>query len=275
MLFPGLVSGAVQAVMFNPFDRALFLRVLHRRSFFCRQNWTSPFQGFGNAALYRTLCGASYLVWQDLTMDALERNCGGFVAERPLLAQLTVGFVAGTLNGLILNKLQVVKYQIWSTAPSGETTSVDWRKVTRGMWRHGGVRVFFRGVSASILRDSCFGMIYETLRRSGQNESAPKDDAAPFFHNLGAAVIAGTATAPLNYCRNIIYGSPITGSPQRMRQLMRQLLMEAAWKPTLRDGAALLNARLNIVLGAVRVGVGMAVGQYIFDVVKLFTVCQS
>jgi hypothetical protein len=266
VLVPGLLSGAVQAVVFNPFDRALFLRVLHRRRFLCARNWSTPFQGFGNAALYRTLCGASYLIWQDVMHDVLESSCPGMQAERPVLAQLLVGFWAGTLNGLILNKLQIVKYQLWTDS----ATSVGgWRNIIREMLRHGGVRVFFRGVGVSILRDSFFGMIYETMRRS--SFIGELDEDRQFFRNMGAAVVAGTATAPLNYCRNMIYGSPVTGSPLRMRHLIRQLAREVSWQPSVRRRAALLNARLNVGLGALRVGLGMAVGQHVFDCLKSAT----
>ena len=270
-LVPGLIAGAVQAVLFNPIDRALFLRVLHRRSFFCLDNWANPFQGFGNAALYRTLCGASYLVWQDVMRGELERRNPQLLVDSPVVAQLAIGCIAGTLNGLALNQLQIVKYQLWSTPLTQQLASAGGSPIRRNgvirvaqeMLERGGVRVFFRGVGVSILRDSVFGMLYETIRRV-----RPPVTGCDFFWNLSAAVVASTATAPLNYCRNMIYGSPVDGSPLKVIQLLTQLKGEVMQEQSFARRASLVNARLNIGLGAFRVGVGMAVGQHIFDWIK-------
>jgi len=69
------MSGAAQAIIFNPVDRALYVRVKFRRSrFLDARNFERPFQGFMNAAVYRTLVGASYMFWQDTVRISIERN---------------------------------------------------------------------------------------------------------------------------------------------------------------------------------------------------------
>ena len=41
------MSGTTQAAVFNPWDRALYLAVLHKRPFCRWANFDKPFQGFG------------------------------------------------------------------------------------------------------------------------------------------------------------------------------------------------------------------------------------
>ncbi len=44
-LVAGTTVGALQAVLFNPWDRALYLSVKEKRPFLHRANFTQPFQG--------------------------------------------------------------------------------------------------------------------------------------------------------------------------------------------------------------------------------------
>ena len=60
VLLGGLVSGTASAVLFNPWDRALYLSVVHKRRFLSLSNWKQPFQGFHQAAVQRVLSGGLY-----------------------------------------------------------------------------------------------------------------------------------------------------------------------------------------------------------------------
>ena len=42
----GFCSGVVNAGLFNPYDRALYLSVKHKRPFLSGSNFQRPFQGF-------------------------------------------------------------------------------------------------------------------------------------------------------------------------------------------------------------------------------------
>ena len=121
---PALCSGAIQAILFNPFDRALYIRVQQkRRKFLDRRNFQAPFQGFANAAVYRTISSASYIFWQDSCRYFINEINDGFGAEgpsrfthesNPLLYSAVTGVAAGAANGLALNNMQAVKFQMWS-----------------------------------------------------------------------------------------------------------------------------------------------------------------
>ncbi|RNF15694.1 mitochondrial carrier domain-containing protein [Trypanosoma conorhini] len=162
--FPALCSGAAQAVLFNPFDRALYVRVKFRRQHFLdRRNFDQPFQGFMNAAVYRTLVGASYMFWQDSARIFIENKTPDcfHASQSPRLNAFLIGATAGSVNGAVLNGMQVVKYRMWNVEGNASFLSVAVEA-----YKENGMRIFLRGVGATALRDCVFGIVYESLRRS-------------------------------------------------------------------------------------------------------------
>ncbi|RNF08441.1 mitochondrial carrier domain-containing protein [Trypanosoma rangeli] len=162
--FPALFSGAAQAILFNPFDRALYLRVKFRRQHFLdRRNFEQPFQGFMNAAIYRTLVGASYMFWQDsvrIFIDNKAPECF-HASQSPRLNAFLIGATAGSVNGAVLNGMQVVKYRMWNAEGNASFLAV-----AMDVYKENGMRIFFRGIGATALRDCVFGIVYESIRRS-------------------------------------------------------------------------------------------------------------
>ncbi len=47
----GICSGVVQVVLFNPYDRALYLSVIHQRKFLHRENWGRSFSDLNKGLL--------------------------------------------------------------------------------------------------------------------------------------------------------------------------------------------------------------------------------
>ena len=56
----GLTAGGIQAALFNPWDRALYLSVIHKRKFLCAANFASPYQGFGQSMVLRMVSSGLY-----------------------------------------------------------------------------------------------------------------------------------------------------------------------------------------------------------------------
>ncbi|KAH9600558.1 Mitochondrial substrate/solute carrier [Trypanosoma melophagium] len=267
---PALMSGAVQAVIFNPFDRALYVRVKFRRNHFLDpRNFEQPFQGFLNAAVYRTLVGASYMFWQDSMRIFIERVMPEFfqASHSPKTNAFLIGAAAGSLNGSVLNGMQVVKYRMWNS----EINSSFFR-VTLEAYKENGLRIFFRGIGATALRDCIFGVVYESFRRatgfkdfldsyvifiqrwyeeiSGKGLTSgcsiatenstyhengverplwksEKCGTCAFISNLVAALLASVASSPFNYVRSVIYGAPSGSVPMRYLPLLRSFFYQA------------------------------------------------
>lgn len=255
---PAAISGAIQAVLFNPVDRALYLRVHHRRAFFHPENWTHPFQGFGNAALYRTISAGSYWFWQDHSRYQLSHYFPD-LETHPAFKQFLVGVMAGAANAMALNQLQIIKFHTWARNSEFSSTAIQ-------MYKDAGMRIFFRGVTVSISRDVAFGIAYEMLRMPHRTKQY--GERVEFAGNCFAATVASIGSAPFNYCRTIVYGSPASSCPLPSYQLLFLLSRETTNQHGWMNRFHYLNSRLNVGWGSVRVGVGMAVGQWVFGYTK-------
>jgi hypothetical protein len=257
---PSLMSGAITAVTFNPIDRALFLRVLHKRSLFHIENWRDPFQGFANAAAYRTLSSASYLYWQE-TATLLLLVEAPWLHAHPITVNFLVGVFAGTMNGIILNPMQQIKYRMWSNR------SPSFGEAAYTLYYRGGVRILFRGAGLSVARDTIFGVTYEVLRCP--NYTKHHSTGVQLLANSTAASVACVLSAPLNYTRNMVYGCPLRSTPLGTSTLVRYLWLEMTRHSDPTTRLRLVNDRFNVGWGSLRVGIGMACGQHLFHTFKV------
>jgi hypothetical protein len=62
----GLSAGVIQAGIFNPYDRALYLSVKDHRRFLHIANWKSPYSGFAQSIGGRALSGGLYFPLEHL-----------------------------------------------------------------------------------------------------------------------------------------------------------------------------------------------------------------
>lgn len=69
----GLISGSIIAVAFNPWDRALYLSMLHNRPFLTAANFQHPYQGFLQVLFHRTFSSGIYFPLFDIFKPTTDR----------------------------------------------------------------------------------------------------------------------------------------------------------------------------------------------------------
>eukprot|EP00052_Salpingoeca_macrocollata_P009101 m.71900 g.71900 ORF g.71900 m.71900 type:complete len:285 (+) comp16931_c0_seq6:90-944(+) len=264
----GTASGVAQAGLFNPWDRALYLSVRDDRFFLHRENFRHPFLGFSQAVVQRTVSGGLYFALQG-TFVALLHNLD---PDQQMLTaaqhSVAVGVLAGSANGLALNQLATVKYTMWNA--KNPTTFLS---TAHHMYKYGGIRPFFKGMWATGARDALFGVCYETLRHHLHARLRARrhhGDTWVVLGNMLAALAATLASAPLNYCRNVIYATRVTDRPPSIPAALLQLWRQGRAQSTLSQELHFWQRRLRIGWGSARVAVGMAFGQYVYHVVHVF-----
>lgn len=237
-VLPALLSGAVQAALFNPYDRALYVRVKYRRKKFLDwRNFDRPFQGFLNASFYRTTVSGGYFLWQDIVRIAIERFFPARFhdASSPQFNGALIGLLAGSLNGFLLNPLQIVKFRMWNSGSSAEAMNF-WR-TARQLFREGGSHIFFRGCLTTVVRDCVFGVTYESVRRmnygdivfsppnekSAGEQQAARCDKASLLSNMSAALCASILSSPFNFVRSVVYSTAPGATPVNAVFLYRAL----------------------------------------------------
>jgi hypothetical protein len=71
----GIGAGVIQAGIFNPYDRALYLSVKEHRAFLHIENWKSPYSGFFQSIGSRAVSGGIYFPLEHLFLRLSTYRC--------------------------------------------------------------------------------------------------------------------------------------------------------------------------------------------------------
>ena len=167
MLLAGLASGVAVAGLFNPWDRALYLSVLHSRPFLRRANFSHPYQGFWQVCVHRTLTGGLYFplfdAAQPMVREIITKGVGKSTseAEQSAMLHFACGNFAGGFSGVVLNGLTAVKYASWAASQHApHKPPPGFFATARSMWAAGGISPFTKGINATVVRDTIFGGVF-------------------------------------------------------------------------------------------------------------------
>lgn len=127
----GLISGLIQAIVFNPWDRALYLSVKESRSFININNFKQPFTGLLQSIFQRAISAGLYFPLEEYFMEYLSllnnsnynnnnnsnnnRNNNSNNNEQISRHWITLiaGNCAGAINGFALNPLTAIKVKLF------------------------------------------------------------------------------------------------------------------------------------------------------------------
>lgn len=261
----GLFTGAFCSGLFNPWDRALYLSVFHSRSFLSLKNFSAPYQGVFQAVTQRSVFGGIYYVMQGQLKTYAYPYLRNTIGLNESATQLSIGLVAGSFNGILINPLSAVKYHTW-----GNDDRVFFSSV-RHMYANGGFKPFLNGMWPTVTRDAIFGCTYEVVRHFlcaelSKHNNKVSDTKLAAVSNILAAGLSTIWAAPFNYVRNMQYKT-VPGE----KQASTKQVLSSLWQQSKEydHGSfrrlGFFQQRLRIGWGTARVAVGMAVGQQIFD----------
>jgi hypothetical protein len=271
LVYCGLVSGVLQAGVFSPWDRALYLALIHDRSFLDINNFRNPWAGVLTNLVQRTLSGGLYFPLEDIFRGLL----GDVLPEDSSAVKFIAGMLAGGTNGIVLNPASTVRYRMWG-APQ-DLHHRGFLDTARAMHSEAGLRVFLTGTVATLYRDLLFGGVYGYLRfalaASAATRVRTESDIGPlslvtssqrYVINMFSACTATFLSSPLNYVRNMQYAAP-PGLRPRAGPLLLELWAEAQRQGGVHGTASFLQRRLRLGWGTARVGVGMAFSEQIYS----------
>jgi len=205
----------------------------------------------------------------------------------PELQHFIVGLGAGMTNGMLLNKLASVKYHAWN-----QREGISFWAAAKQMYKKGGYPVFFKGIVVTGLRDMTFGCVYEVMRvilrphfekmvkqrtqlikakstiegKNATNHLFPI--SLYFIANMISASIATVVSGPFNYARSMQYACKADEVTPSIMNVLKTLWQECHQQGSVWRGMSHLQQRLRVGWGTARVGVGMAIGQHVFDWAK-------
>jgi len=113
----GFTSGLLQAAVFNPWDRALYLSVLHHRRFLHNDNFREPMRGVLQTIVQKAISGGLYFpleeIFSSYIYGYLIENCQQHVRNSGSVSKYSSiflgGMMAGAVNGIVLNPFSRIK----------------------------------------------------------------------------------------------------------------------------------------------------------------------
>jgi len=265
----GITAGILQAGLFNPFDRALYLSITNEVPFLRAENFRNPYSGFMQSVGHRALSSGLYyplehffcslLLSSHSDSDYSQQNSATTIHLHPAFANFFAGTLAGSTNALIVNPISAIKYKSW-----GREVNRGMMKESMEMFRKGGFRPFGNGLLPTMLRDLLFGGTYTFLRLELQYflQLRPEQQWAA---NMASAAMATVVSAPFNLVRNVQYATRSRVKADSISKILRDFAKEANRHETTWQRARYIQSRLRIGWGTVRVAVGMAFGHFVYD----------
>jgi hypothetical protein len=290
LLVCGLTGGFLQAGLFNPWDRALYLSIKENRPFLSRANFSHPFEGVMQTLVQRAISSGLYFPLEEIfattfyksklwdknvndSDDSMQQS-----KNRSGIAFCS-GLLAGAINGIVMNPLTAIKYHYWGTTFKNENFFITAIR----MFKYGGMRIFLVGSAATINRDLIFGGVYGLLRHELQANNVELKETVidqkcligdnkktlmipNFTSNMIAACIATVFSSPWNYVRNIHYSTPSGQVPSSTYNIWKLLLTEMQTFPHIITKLKFLQTQLRVGWGTARVGFGMAFSSQIYNI---------
>jgi hypothetical protein len=275
----GLLTGFFISICFHPLDRALYLKNTDKtfHPLFAPKYWKKPFSGLRTTVYQRMLSASLYFTMQgelnSQLKPAMQEN------QYPLFfIQLTIGVLTGITTGLFSNANHAVKYYSYKHG-KGKKPLENAIK----MWQKGGISPFFKGVTASVMRDSIFGINYELINYATDTyllnelnkkiEDEKLQGSAFFISRFLSATTATACSSPFNYIRSMQFNSKLDKKQPHSFDILCD-----AWKESnkyIKEHPEKFFARMNffqsrfmIGSGTARSGLGMASGQLLMNTLK-------
>lgn len=173
-LLAGLLTGISNTIIFNPYDKALYMQVKNNTTFFNKNNWIQPYTGISQSLIHRTISYGLYFP----IYDFYKRNTT-FTNYKIILDSV----LTGCTTSILINPINIIKYNKWNNI----STKYN-------------LFILTKGIKYTILRDSIFTLNYNYL-----NQKYNKNKNILLDIILGC--ISTLCVSPINYCRNIVFSS--------------------------------------------------------------------
>eukprot|EP01084_Bolivina_argentea_P312157 540415_1 len=256
-LMSGFGIGLAVTVTLNPWDKALYLSILHNRAFLDIRNFYDPFQGVGQSMFQRAISRGLYFPLEQF---------GCLFAKETLRLNDNISYIfggtfAGIINALLLNPVSAIKYTRWS-----DLEHLSLKKEFISMYKEGGSKQFIKGMYATMTRDVVFGSSFAFMRYLRRERYKKYYDLENISYgnklwiDASSAIVSTILSAPFNYVRNMQYGTAKSETKiPSMVSVLNDLYQTGMKQGNVFNVSKYWAKRLRIGWGSARVAVGMSI----------------
>ncbi len=250
----GLLTGLTNTIIFNPLDKAIFLSSTENRPLLHKVNWQSPYRGVCVGLVGRSI---SYGVYYPL-IDTYSH----FVNKTDIHSNIkpfAIGTSIGMTTSALTNPINLVKFHGWNSLENKKQFGV----ILKDIYKANGIKGLFHGLPATCQRDIVFSTMYTHFTPKIKN--IYKDDVTKQMLGISTASCIFTIfSSPFNYVRNVKYHE-IESHSDSSAKIIHNLLKETINQKTPTESIKFISKKLCLGIGSMRVGIGMAFGQLLYD----------
>jgi hypothetical protein len=237
----GFITGCISTVLFNPMDRALYLMVKDRKSFFDITVWKHPYLGVTQALYSRIIGYGLYFPFFEFYKNKTEST-------------FKSGILTGLTTTIFNHPMNVIKMYNWNNQNPKNSIITLANKI----YIKYGMLSFFRGIHYTFTRDALFSTIFFKLSEKYNKKKS-------LFNDTIYASLATVLSSPINYYRSAMYFN-FNDNPT-FYNITEELLNDIK-KNKDKKIYYLLHNKFNIGFGTLRVGVGIAVSKKIYEIIE-------
>jgi hypothetical protein len=242
-LISGILTGIINTIVFNPYDKAMYNMIKNKNSIFSKINWMNPYSGVWYAIVIRIISYGMYYPLIDFCKLIIKNN-------NPIF----IGIINGSLNALLMNPINVAKYSKWNNK---NNTFLQMIQIY-------GIKILFRSVIYTIFRDIVFSTVHAMLTF----KLNPKRD---FIKDVLFVSMATIISSPINYFRTQVLSSAFDKPIPSASKIWNDLIQDIRSNVGTNKIIYVLNNRLCIGWATLRVALGMAFSRKCYEYIKKIT----
>lgn len=247
----GILTGCFSTFIFNPVDKALYEMVRDQKSIFDPSLWRHPYNGVGLALYGRIVGYGIYFSFFDLYKERFKS-----VSKHQNVNLLIASVSTGLTSVALTHPINLIKIYYWN-----HKTSLSLLGAGKELYTKWGWKFFLRGLEYTCLRDVLFSTTFFMLSK--------RNDERPSFIKDTIVTSCATAVAAVpNFFRNRHFFD-FDERPPSIGMMVNEVKVELQKKPQFYQKVNFIfHERLNVGLGTLRVGIGMAIANQVYNYLK-------
>ncbi len=245
-----MFSAFVGLVISHPLDRASFLAAANKRSFFTKENFKNPYQGFVQTATYKSAMGSPMYFF---LLDNISSILKPYLSDKtdPITQTSWIAFGVGATHGFFSTIPLTVKSYLWA-APDAKTF---WIQNFLKIYQTAGSKRLYSAMPAIVGRDALNALVYEYVRQKVKShENKVFLFKYHFLCNALGAMTAIVCSSLFNYIRQLQLATPLNEQPKTGIQLLKELYVESKNNKAIAEQSMFIIKRLQLPISLLRFG---------------------
>lgn len=248
----GITTGLITSLIFNPFDKIIYLQIINKSNFFNKKLWF-PYNSYTKNIIYlfhgsnlaltnKIISSGIYFTLLDYLMCISKK-----LSHNEKTQNICTSIILGITTGTLTNPLNIVKYYSWTQNDNNIRYNII--KIYEKKYVNG----FMYGLNFIILRDTIFNYFYITYKKNNLTYD--------MFLNSSILILV----SPINYIKNYKYYNVNLDKNNNIYEILKNLYNNIKNQKGIKQKSIHLCNQLAIGYGTLVTSFRITFGQIIYN----------